>query len=311
MRTVAARQMAAIYKSRGSEASAIKQFRGQCEASPNDLPIHLVFAKLAETLQKPDDAIPTIQNYLSQHPKDPEAIKALSALQASAGNFNQASQTLEMLAQVSEAEKYEALIAMSDLDLSAGNFESAQKHLSEALQLNASDADTHERLGDVLFKRRLYEEASHNYETAFQIDSRNFAVAFKNATCLSILGKDKEADDIYVQIVSNGNDEALMLKEAQRAIDDHNYRGTLDELAGKLLPLQRSRQHKIMYLDILLQIADAQAQPHILDIRTRDAQHLYAARHSLNLLRDKYASVLVESLMSDDTSIVSRALSLS
>ncbi len=311
MRTVAAKQISAIYQSRGNAQTAIKQFRGECEAKPNDLASLLLFAKVAESLQRPAEAIPTVQDYLSRHPKDPDAIKSLSALQAAAGHFNQASQTLEALAQVSEIEKYEALIAMSDLDLAAGDFENAQKHLSDALQLNASDADTHERLGDVLFKRRLYEEASHNYETAFQIDSRNFAVAFKNATCLSILGKDKEADVLYVQIVSNGNDESLMLKAAQRAIDDHNYRGTLDELAGKLLPLQRSRQHKAMYLDILLQIADAQAQPYILDIRTRDAQHLYTARHQLNALRDKYASVLVESLMSDDVSLSSRALTLS
>ena len=310
-RSVAARQIATIYKSRGAGPNAIKQFRAQCEASPDDLPGLLLFAKIAETLQMPVEAIPTVQSYLTRHPKEPDAIKALSALQAAAGDFGQASQTLQNLAQVSEVEKYDALLAMSDLDLAAGDFESAQKHLSDALQLNASDADTHERLGDVLFKRRLYEEASHNYETAFQIDSRNFAVAFKNATCLSIIGKDKEADDIYVHIVSNGNDEALMLKAAQRAIDDHSYRGSLEELANKLLPLQRSRSHKVMYLDILLQIADAQSQPYILDIRTRDAQHLYTARHALNELRDKYASVIVESLVQDDAGLSARALALS
>ena len=311
MRTVAARQLASIYQSRGGATKAIKQFKTRCESKPDDLNGLLLFAKLAETLQLPNDAIPTVQNYLQNHPKDTEAIKALSTLQAASGSYEQASQSLEALAQVSEIEKYDALIAMSDLDLAAGNFEAAQNHLSQALQLNASDADTHERLGDVLFKRRLYEEASHNYETAFQIDSRNFGVAFKNATCLSILAKDKEADAIYVQIVSNASDEALMLKAAQRAIDDHTYRGTLDELANALLPLQRSRQHKALYLEILLQIADAQSQPYILDIRTRDAQHLFAARHQLNLLRDKYSSVIVESLMSDDAAISSRALTLS
>ena len=192
-----------------------------------------------------------------------------------------------------------------------GDFEAAQNHLSEALKLNASDGDLHERLGDVLLKRRLYEEASNNYETAFQIDNRNFGVAFKNATCLSIMGKDKEADELYSRIVTDASDEALMLKAAQRTIDDHTFHNTLDELAKSWMTLARSKQHKSLYLDILMQLAEAQAQPHILTMRTRGTQNLYSARYALKTLSETYNSVLVESLLSEDTALNARALELS
>ncbi|MBQ9818059.1 MAG: tetratricopeptide repeat protein [Proteobacteria bacterium] len=311
MRTTASRQLAALYKARGMQQSAIQQYRGQCESSPNDLNAMLMFSKIAQALDMPAEAIPTLEAYVQRNPDQTEALASLHTLYVAAGDLNSARGTLEKMSQVSEVERREALIAMSEIDLRIGDLEAAQNHLSEALKLNASDADTHEKLGDVLLKRRLYEEAANNYETAFQIDNRNFHVAFKAATCLSILGKTKEADDIYVRIVTDSTDETLAHKAAQRAIDDHTWLGTLDELSKSFLPLLRSPQRKSLYLEILLSLADAQAQPHTLVLLTRDAQHALPAKHALRELSEKYASVIVESLLSDDPSISGKALMLS
>ena len=228
-----------------------------------------------------DEAIPTLQAFTERNPSKTEALTALNELQAASGDIDAARKTLEKLATYSETEKRDALIAMSELDLQAGDLEAAQNHLSEALKLNANDADTHERLGDILRKRRMYREAANNYETAFQIDDRNYIAAFKEATCLSILGSNKEADELYVKIVTSATDETLVIKAAQRAIDDHAWLGTLDELSSAFMPLIHSKQRKALYLEILLRLADAQTQQHVLAILTRDSAHVMPAHHAL------------------------------
>lgn len=311
VRSLAARQLASLYSARGNQSNAIKQYRGQCEASPNSLDNVLMFASLANALNMSSEAIPTLEAFIERNPSQTEALNALNELYASSGDLDAARKTLEKLSSVSEVDRRDALIAMADLDVQSGDLEAAQNHLSEALKLNANDADTHEKLGDILVKRRLYDEAANNYATAFQIDNRNFAVAFKDATCLSILGKTKDADDLYVQIITNSTDEALAHKAARRAIDDHAYLGTLDALANSLLPLLRSSQRKALYLEILLSLADAQAQPYTLELLTKDAQHSLSARHALRELGEKYASLIVESLLYNDPAISARALALS
>lgn len=310
-RTLASRQLASLYKARGMEKSALRQYRGQCESSPDSLDSHLMYANVAQALDMPAEAIPTLEAFVERNPSQTDALNALNALYAQSGDLDSAREVLEKLSNVSETEKREALISMAELDIQAGDLEQAQFHLSQALKLNANDADTHERLGDVLLKRRLYEEAANNYETAFQIDSRNFHVAFKTATCFSILGKTKEADALYVKIIANSTDETLSLKAARRAIDDHTWLGTLDELSNELMPLMRSTQRRALYLEILLSVADAQAQPHILTVMTQESGKALSSRHALRELGEKYASLIVESLLYEDVSISSRALSLS
>ena len=308
-RTLAARQLASLYQTRGMKQAALNQHQEACAAPKATTNDHLIYAALAQQLGAPKQAIPTLEAYAQKHPKDAEILTALNQLYADAGDLTAARNALDTLANLSETERRDALIAMADLDSRAGDLQAAQTHLTEALKLNANDADTYEKLGDIQFKRRLYEDAAASYDSAFQIDNRNYHVAFKSATCLSITGKTKEADALYAQIVTKTPDETLAHKAAQRAIDDHAWLGTLDDLANEFLPLLRSKQRKELYLEILLSLADAQAQPHILALQAQDAP--LSARHALRQLSDKYSALLVESLLSTDPAISTRALTLS
>ena len=311
LQTMAARQLAAIYRSRGMEQKAIVKYKGKCESSHNQLNIILLFAKVAESMSMPAEAVPSLEAYVTRHPTETKALNALNALYAATGDLQNARRVLGDLANISEVEKREAYIAMADIDIKAGELEAAREHLTMAIQLNANDADIHEKRGDVLVNLRLYEDAANDFETACQIDSRNFHIAFKHATVLSILGKDKEANEVYVRIVTHSSDQSLALKAAQRAMDSHTWLGTLDELAKSLLPLLRSHQRRTMMMEILLQLADAQAQPHILALKTQEPRHTMTARHALRELSEKYSGLIVESLLSEDASISARAVELS
>ncbi len=310
VRKVATQQLASLYTARGMQRTAMSQYQGKCESSPNDLNTVLMYASLANALGTPNEAIPTLQNFVERNPDKPEAMIALNELQSASGDTVSARKTLEIMASRSEADRRDALIAMADLDVEEGNLEAAHNHLAEALKLNSNDADTHEKLGDILLKRRLYEEAANNYETAFQIDNRNFHVAFKTATCLSILGKTKEADALYVQIVSEAPDETLAMKAANRAIDDHTWLGTLDELSTTLLPNLRSGKHRELFLEILLKIASAQIEPYTTTLLAREQQYVIPARHKLRELSEKYSSLISEALVHKDPFINNEAISL-
>ena len=307
----ASRQIARIYESRGMKQKAMSQFRGKCEANPHDPARFVLFAAVARAFSVPAEAIPTLEGRDPDDRGSADVLRALHTLYAEAGDLDMARQTLQKLGAISEGERRESLIEMAALDVTSGDLEAAQEHLQEALRLNANDAETHEKLADVQIRRRFYEEAANNYETAFQIDDHNWQVAFKHATTLSILGKTKEADDLYVRIVRESTDESLSLRAAQRAIDDHAWLGTLDALAKELLPLLRSPKRHALYMDILLSVAQAQAQPLVLKLTTQDARHSAAARLALRDLGEQYAGLLVEATLFPEASISGRAIRLS
>lgn len=311
VRRASAQKIASIYQSRGMENKALSAYAAQAEAHPDDLEKVLFLAEISSALEKPQTAISVTETYLSHHPESTEAYQALGKLQVEAGDMALAQATLTRLLDVSETEKRAALLSLAQLDLSQGDLAQARTHLEAALKLNANDAETYETLGDVMFRLRLYQEAANHFETAYQIDASRERAALKQATCLSILAKDEEADAIYIKIVSETSDESLALQAAQRAIDDMTWRGALDTLAQAWLPLLRSSRHKSLTIDILLQVADAQIQPAILAIQTQEASQTHDVRHKLKSLSETYAQVIVEGLLSEEISLSTRALKLS
>lgn len=310
VRAACARRVAQIIQDNASKSKSILQYKGRIEDSPNDLALILFFAQISSALDAPEEAIPILESYLERNGNDADILRAIYDLALETADYNRARNALLQMATISETTKREALIATAEIDIKQGNLDHARQNLEDALKLNANDADTHERLGDVLLKLRLYRDAANVYETAFQIDATRYAVAFKNATCLSILALDDEADALYIRIAQESTDEALALKAAQRAIDDMSWRGGLDELARDFLPLLRSKQRKTLFIDILLKIADAQTRPLILKLKTFDPASLYSVKFNLKQLAEKYSQTLVEGLLSDDASLSSQALEL-
>lgn len=311
VRRASAQKIAMIAQSRGMENKALTTYAAQAEAHPDDLEKVLFLSEVASAMQMPQTAISATEKYLTHHPESSEAYQALGKLQVEAGDMAAAQATLSKLLDVSETEKRVALLSLAQLDLNQGDLEQARTHLEAALKLNANDAETYETLGDVMFRLRLYQEAANQFETAYQIDVSRERAAMKQATCLSILAKDDEADAIYIKIVSETSDESLALQAAQRAIDDMTWGGKLDSLAQAWLPLLRSSRHKSLIIDILLQVADAQIQPAIMAIQTQEASQTHEVRHKLKTLSETYAQVIVEGLLSDEISLSTRALKLS
>lgn len=309
---VCAQRMAKVIEVRSSVRKALAQYRGKLgDATAADAAKYTFFAQLALALQVPAEAIEPLEQYLAVHGSAFAVRSALVEVAMAAGELDKAQAALSATEVKSEADKRDVALALVDVDLAQGKLESARSHLESALQLDANDAETHERLGDVLVEMRLYRDAINAYETARQIDANSDAVAMKQATCLSILAQTEKADAIYIEIASKSRDQALALRAAQRAIDDLSWRGGLDEMAQKFLPLLRSKKNKALYLSILLDLADAQVRPLVLAMQTRESAQRYSIRHEMRGLADKYAQTIVEGLLSDDVSMVSRAMELS
>ncbi len=308
---VAARASAQIQELRGNAERAIARANARAQASPDDASKTRFAALTALALDRPNDAIPTVEQYTTLHPQDADMVQTLVTLYEAAKLNDKARTTLEALtAQSSPDARRSALIALAEFDESQGDLESARTNLAKALEIDANDADINEKMGDLLTRSRQYAEAANYYQTASQISSSNAAYAFKYATSLSMIGHDEEADAIYLKIVSTSNDESLIQRAAERAIDYHAWKNDLDKLENSWKPLLYALQRREVYVGLMLKVAKLQAQPHILAIKTQPSRAAIADRHALRELSERHARAILEALQSKDASLSAQALNL-
>jgi len=318
VRKMAARQMADIYTKMSTskvpavfeEAKKRSQSWGQREASVQEVQWAMLMAELALALKRPDDALSLLSPLEAAHRHDTDLLRMLQAAHLARGDKEQAQAVLETLVARGGDDGREARMALVDLHDSMGELAKAQQRLAEVLDDNPNDALVNEMMADLYQRRRMYEQASHYYDIAFQIDPRNFGYAFKLATALSILGKDNEASALYVRIVAESPDAMLIEKSANRVIDDHAWRGELEALEGHFLPLIRAPRHQSLYTTILLRLALAQAQGHILALKSQSSQSVYTARHALRMLAEKYSRAILLAINSDDVFLQTQGLNL-
>lgn len=310
MTQIAARSVADIQRSKGNADKAMDKAIKRAKASPSEASRTRFAAMLALALNMPEKAIPVMEAYTKSHPKDADMAQNLVSLYNAANMDEKARVLLESLAtQSSTSARRSALIALADFYDGHGEFEEAQKSLAQALDIDSNDAETNERMGDVLTKRRLYADAANYYQVASLIDSQNSSYAFKYATSLSMNGKDEEADAIYLNIVSNSTDDALILRSAEHAIDYHAWKGDLEKLEVAWRPLMFSIQRRELYVTLLLKIAQLQAQPHILNIKTLPARSSLASRHALSEIAIRHSRAVTAALTADDLSLPAQGLS--
>ncbi len=306
---VAARAVAQIQSSRGNGTKAIRQAVAQAQLAPDNDTLTRYAALLALALDMPQKAIETVESYTAAHPNDDAMKHTLVSLYEAANDSEKARQTLESLTEQSTmAARRNALIALAEFNENHGEFEEARKNLGQALEIDANDAQTNEKLADILTKLRLYAEAANYYQEASLIDAQNKSYAYKYATSLSMTGRDAEADEIYLQIVSHANDETLILKAAERAIDYHAWKNDLGSLQNAWKPLLYANQHKELYVEILIRVANLQARPHIQAILTKSARAAIADRHALHELSETYARAITEAMLSSDVSLATQGL---
>lgn len=306
---IAARGAAQILASRGMASRAIQKAISQAEAQPNNATLTKYAALLALSLDMPRSVVGAVEAYVAAHPDDADIKYTLVSLYEASDDADKARHTLESLTNQSNPQaQRSALVALAEFDDAHGDFDEARANLAKALEIDSNDADMNERMGDVLTKLRLYSEASNYYQEASQIDPQNKSYAFKYATSLSMTGRDAEADDIYMRIVSTANDETLIRKAAERAIDYHAWKNDLEKLQNAWRPLLFANQRRELYVEIMLQVAELQALPHIQAIKSKEARAAVADRYALHELADQYTRAVNEALLSSDAGLVARGL---
>ena len=305
----AAKSVAQIQENRGNVERALNRAITRAQATPGDPARTRFAALLALALDRPTDALKTVENYTAAHPQDADMAQTLVTLYEAARLNDKARSKLESLtAQSSPDARRTALIALAEFDEARGDLVKARENLSQALEIDANDADTNEKMGDLLTRQRQYADAANYYQIASQINNANASYAFKHATSLSMIGQDDVADDIYIKIVSSSNDESLIRRAAERSIDYHAWKNNLEKLENTWKALLYSTQRRDLYVGIMLKIAQLQAQPHILAIKTQSPRSAIANRHALRDLAERHARAIIEGLQSKDTALAAQAL---
>jgi tetratricopeptide (TPR) repeat protein len=225
--------------------------------------------------------------YRQQH-RLPEAIAALKEAVAL-----QPDRARELYAQLAE------------LSLQTYRDDEAMRYAEQAV----ADAQGEMRLGAMLERKDDIERAMAAYRRALAKDERLFAAHMALARLHLQRGQPddlKEAAARYREVARRAPQEELVLEAGRKAVDLHEYLGTLGDLVRDLLPLSHAYPQKPVYRKLLVSLYDRYATPLTLQARRGDA----AARAELLRLGQSGLKPLTEALIDGDTGEQRIAVSL-
>lgn len=184
---------------------------------------------------------------------------------------------------------------LAELSLQTYRDDEAMRYAEQAV----TDAQGEMRLGAMLERKDDVERAMAAYRRALAKDERLFAAHMALARLHLQRGQPgdlKEAAARYREVARRAPQEELVLEAGRKAVDLHEYLGTLGELVRDLLPLSHAYPQKQVYRKLLVSLYDRYATPLTLLARRGDG----AARAELSRLGQSGLKPLTEALIDGD-----------
>jgi tetratricopeptide (TPR) repeat protein len=166
----------------GDYEAAYEHLESARKSTPRLAPPEIMMARMYFDAQMPAPGIALLEKVARSAPDDPEALVMLAEAALASGRLTEAGLLYAKVAPTVEAFRTNtkrredlqfrlltgsSLIAESDGDLAA-----AQKNLEELVRANPNNANTHQRLGRVLFKLNKGREAYEQFKLAADADPR-------------------------------------------------------------------------------------------------------------------------------------------
>ncbi|MFA5625131.1 MAG: HEAT repeat domain-containing protein [Bradymonadales bacterium] len=294
------RRIVAIYKAQGVLGTKLQEFEEAFQKDPKQLEEGFFLADAFLQDNKPEGAIRVLEAMNAASPKNDDVLFALADVYAQQRDFAKIKSALVEVIDNNSPQKREAILTLAEYAYTHGEVLEAEQWYLAALNLNANDAPTHAKLAQLYQRTKQEDKAIYYAETALNIDPRAFDTALQLASLYTMNGQYDEADKQYLNIIMNANDEALIQKAGMRSIDYHEFRQSLELLEKNIYPATRRLPRKAVYDLLMLRLCDAQAQPHILSLRSGDASRAAVARHALRELGQRFSNTIVSALQSDN-----------
>jgi tetratricopeptide (TPR) repeat protein len=241
-------------------------------------------------------ALLQIRGRLPPGPLLAEVLLALSAIYQQQHKLDEAIAVLKQAAALLPERQRELQALLAELSLQSYRDEDAVRYARQAVV----DGDGELRLGEILEKRDDIAGAMAAYKRAIELDSRLFRAHMALARLHMGRGELADAATSFRDVVRRATQDDMILEAGRRAIDIHEYLGTLGELSRDLAPLAyapvSSATLRTTYRKLLLLLYERYALPlHVLS-RMGDA----AATAELRRLGAGSIKPLTETLVDGD-----------
>lgn len=177
---------------------------------------------------------------------------------------------------------------LAELSMQSYRDEEAIRYAEQAV----ADAQDELRLGELLERKDDVPRAMAAYKRAIEQDPRLFRAHMALGRLHLQRGELAEAAALYRDVVRRTPQDELIFEAGKKAIDLHEYLGTLGELLRELLPLSYASLPKPAYRKLLLALFERYATPLVALSQAGDA----AARAELARLGQSGLKPLTETL---------------
>ncbi|HNN94546.1 MAG TPA: tetratricopeptide repeat protein, partial [Pseudomonadota bacterium] len=253
-----------------------------------------------------ESALSQLRGRLPPGPLLAEVLLALSTIYQQQHKLDEAIAALKQAATLLPERQRELQAQLAELSLQSYRDEDAVRYARQAVV----DGDGELRLGEILEKRDDVAGAMAAYKRAIELDSRLFRAHMALARLHMGRGELADAATSFRDVVRRATQEDLILEAGRRAIDIHEYLGTLGELWRDFSPLAfapvSSSSLRTTYRKLLLLLYERYALPLSVLARTGDA----GAAAELRRLGQGSIKPLTETLVDGDTREQRLAVSL-
>ena len=300
-----ARLLPSYYSWQRRLQAQLSQVSGTQLADGEVLALGLLVADVGLQLGRAGEAESTLQGLRARFPDGPQLAEVLLALvpvYRQQRKLDDAIAALKQAAALLPERRRELYAQLAELSMQSYRDEDAIRFAQQAV----TDAQGELRLGELLERKDDPARAIAAYKRAIELDSRMFRAHMALARLHLQRGEFTEAATIYRDVVRRCPQEDMVLEAGRKAIDLHEYLGTLGDLSRELLPLSYAPLPKPVYRRLLLLLVERYATPLVALSRAGDA----AAREELVHLGKSGLKPLSETLVDGDLTDQRSAIAL-
>jgi tetratricopeptide (TPR) repeat protein len=272
---------------------------------PDALQLGLLVAEVHQQLGKLGDAEQVLSQLRVRLPDGPqlaEVLLSLASVLKAQRKIEEAIAVLKQAATLLPDRQRELYAQLAELSMQSYRDGDAIRYAEQAV----ADAGGELSLGEILERRDEIPRAMAAYKRAMERDPRLFRAHMALARLHVQRGELSEAAALYREVVRRTPQEELVLEAGRKAVDLHEFLGTLGELLKEISPLAYSVVPKPVYRRLLLMAYERFAAPLVTLSRSGDA----AAQAELQRLGQGGLKPLTESLTEGDAQEQRVAVSL-
>lgn len=273
--------------------------------TPDTLMLGLLVAEASQQSGKLSDAEQVLSQLRVRLPDGPqlaEVLLSLAQVLKAQRKLEEAIAVLKQAAQLLPDQKRDLYAQLAELSMQSYRDGEAIRYAEQAV----ADASGELSLGEILERRDEVPRAMAAYKRAMERDPRLFRAHMALARLHVQRGELREAAALYRDVVRRTPQEELVLEAGRKAIDLHEYLGSLGELLKELSPLAYSVVPKPVYRRLLLMLYERYAAPLIALSKGGDA----SAQAELTRLGQGGLKPLTETLTEGDSTEQRLAVSL-